>query len=733
MQNIANNSELDQGKTLLPIGYKLGQYEIESVLAIGDFRITYYAWDHRGDRNVVIHEYYPRSLCVRGEDTISVTSENEERFTDYEFGLSEFLLEARLVSQIRSPYLPSVIEYREANGTGYLVSEYDDGCTLRDKLDKDPGQLTDKELNELLSAGLQGLRELHARNLLHTSVSPNNLFIRYHGHPIVLGQGLARYRLAQYTKTYTISLAQGYTPLEQYGLDGNIGPWSDLYALGASLYECVAGVRPVDASTRHTAIIKGEQDPLTPAVEIGNGKYSNLLLSNIDWMLKPYIEDRPDSADLMLGVVSFQKSQQFRELNVESANNPTSSSESESQSSHKGTKTLASKSSLMREEKTPQPALVEPAIRDNGRYFYWGLALFLLAFLGFTGYQIYKHELTPKPEVTASSIQETDNLFNPEALSPAGVDPDNPDQQAFESTTEDQAQSQTISRQSDEQRREFYQGIFQEEEVQKRVKEELKALEEQQLTEQQIQQDAQQREIEALLDQAREAMDKVYLLKPEGESAFDYYSSVLTIEPLNQLAISGLNEIADAYFNFAIGSIERKDPDEAGIYLKNLIKVRPDDPRIDGFLQQITDLKAQLKLEETEAKLKQEQELALKQQELELKQKLQAELETKANEQEKAQAPEPTTETTQPPAQTTESVVNSNTLAPVVDSSAESGADESNPEVENSDQQPVKLPALNRTKLSIAYKITIKVSIPPIYLTPCLKQLIWMKAELNTF
>lgn len=186
--------------TLLAPGYRLDKYEIESVLAVGDFRITYYAWDHRRDRNVVIHEYYPRSLCIRGDDKISVTSQTKDRFTDFEFGLSEFLLEARLVSQIRSPYLPNVIEYREANGTGYLISEYDDGRTLAEWLKKDSNSFSEKQLGEILNSSLQGLRELHARNLLHTSVSPKSIFIRYHGHPILLGQGLARYRLAQYTK-----------------------------------------------------------------------------------------------------------------------------------------------------------------------------------------------------------------------------------------------------------------------------------------------------------------------------------------------------------------------------------------------------------------------------------------------------------------------------------------------------------------------------------------------------
>ena len=585
----------DDGTLLVP-GYRLDEYEIESVLAVGDFRITYYAWDHRGDRNVVIHEYYPRSLCIRGKDKIGVTSQTKERFTDFEFGLSEFLLEARLVSQIRSPYLPNVIEYREANGTGYLVSEYDDGRTLAEWLKKDTNPLSEKQLGEILNSSLQGLRELHARNLLHTSVCPTNLFIRYHGHPILLGQGLARYRLAQYTKTYTISLSPGYTPLEQYGLDGNIGPWSDLYALGASLYECIAGIRPIDASTRHTSLIKGEQDPLTPAVEIAHGSYSNLLLSNIDWMLRPYLEDRPDSADLMLGVVSFQK-QSKHKITAASAPRLANTNARDGHSLNDKSSLLSStgEPGIDSDETTRIETIADP-IPDSGRKFYWGLGLLLLAFIGVTAYQIYKHEINPVA-ITTSTNQATENLFDPEIITPP------PQQAKNENSADSAAENRIISRESDEQRREFYESVYKEDEVKRRVQEELEALK---LVEQaKLQQQEVDRilEIDLLLEKAGDAVKNEKLLNPEGESAFDYFTKILMIDPNNDSAISGLNEIADSYFNQAIAAIDNSDPDTAANHLKSLIKVRPGDPRLDGFLQQITDLKAKIKLDKVKLEL----------------------------------------------------------------------------------------------------------------------------------
>ncbi len=618
MQQPADQANYQNNQNHLAIGYQLDQYEIESIVDIGDFRITYYAWDNRNDRNVIIHEYFPKSLAVRRQDDHSVTSENEDRFTDFEFGLSEFLLEARLVSQIHSAYLPHVVEYREANGTGYLISEYDDGASLRQVLDEASGKLSDAQVAELLKTGLQGLRELHARNLLHTSVSPTNLFIRNHGHPLLLGQGLARYRLAQYTKTYTVSLAQGYTPLEQYGLDGNIGPWSDLYALGASLYECIAGVRPVDASTRHTALIKGEDDPLTPAVELGKGEYSHLLLSNIDWMLKPYIEDRPDSADLMLGIVNFQKQKgSIKTTNLDSAGN---TDEEKTKENIIPLAKLAEKSTASTGVSDLQESSAYQVNADrSSKFVYWSLGLALLVFLTVTGYQIYQHELKQnnlmaQTQEVQTSIETIDTSEN-ENTSSASAETVIEEPTLDSSIQQNETENQEISKDSDEQRREFYENLAKEEEVERRVEEEIKALEAQQQAEQEARERAEkqalQGQISDLLNKAAIAKGNSSLLKPEGESAYDYYSQVLELQPENDFAHSGLNDIADHYFSFALKALEEKDPDKANLHLTDLIKVKSNDPRLAGFLQQITDLKAELKLEEEKQRLEQEKQRLL--------------------------------------------------------------------------------------------------------------------------
>ena len=268
-------------------------------------------------------------------------------------------------------------------------------------------------------------------------------------------------------------------------------------------------------------------------------------------------------------------------------------------------------------DQAEQYDLSPPKIQDNGRFVYWGLALLLLAFIGVAGYQIYKYELGPEPAVVIEDQPEpAQTVFNPEVISPETPEITNNQPEQNKPLPE----NRTISRQSDEQRREFYEGLYQEEEVQRRVEEELEALKLQEQAQAQKLAEEKQQNLDDLLNKASQAVSNAQLLSPEGESAFDYYSQVLQIQPENNQALSGINEIADNYFNLAVTALENKDPDSANSQLKRLIQVRPDDPRLDGFLQQITDLKAQIKLEKAQAEL--EQQLKAEQEALLEKQKL---------------------------------------------------------------------------------------------------------------
>jgi len=206
-------------------------------------------------------------------------------------------------------------------------------------------------------------------------------------------------------------------------------------------------------------------------------------------------------------------------------------------------------------------------------------------------------------------------LFDPESL--PQVENSQPDQvpTIIQNSEEDEAVNRDISQESDDARREFYENLQKEEEVKRLVAEELKAREveleaelkaeqaAQQEAEQAAQQEAQEAQIAQLIGNAESALKNLELLKPEGQSAYDYFSQALEIQEDNERAITGLDDIADTYFSFALKALENNDPDKASRHLTDLIKVRPNDPRLDGFLQQITDLKAGLKIEEEKKRL----------------------------------------------------------------------------------------------------------------------------------
>ncbi len=281
-------------------------FEIEETLGLSNHGVAYRARDTEHDRNVAIQEYLPAAFATRTTDAVSVAAV-EEKTTAYEDGLTLFLQEARILAQIHDPYIARVIEYTETNGTAYLVIEHESGQTLRRFLQNHP-KLNEQRLQEILIPMLKGLRVIHSHGLLHRDVRPSSIFLREDGPPVLIGFGSAARTVVDDHVTLDTCVTPGYSPIEQYHDGGNLGPWTDLYALGATLYRCIAGVAPVDATKRVAALAQGDDDPLVPAMEIGIGDHSTRLLGTIDWMLKPVITERPESAGAVLGLLSDQRS-----------------------------------------------------------------------------------------------------------------------------------------------------------------------------------------------------------------------------------------------------------------------------------------------------------------------------------------------------------------------------------------------------------------------------------------
>ncbi len=281
----------------LPARHRLNEYRIERVIGSGGFGITYLAWDIQLDKAVAIKEYLPSDFAVRS-DAASVRPKSTADQDDYQWGLAHFLDEARTLARFEHPHLNHVRRHFEGNGTAYLVLDYIEGETLSDLLKRE-GRLESVRLQRLVTELLSGLDEVHSADYVHRDVKPSNIMLRKNGSSVLLDFGAARQVLGQRTKSLTSVLTPGYAPMEQYDQKGDVGPWTDLYALGMVAYRCVSGVietELIDAITRARLARKGKQDQdMAPAVEVGKGHYPLSLLKAIDWAIKVEEDERPQS------------------------------------------------------------------------------------------------------------------------------------------------------------------------------------------------------------------------------------------------------------------------------------------------------------------------------------------------------------------------------------------------------------------------------------------------------
>ena len=290
----------------LPAGHRLGEYRIEYVLGSGGFGITYYAWDTNLDKPVAVKEYLPNEFALR-TDATTVRPKSASDEGDYQWGLERFLDEARTLARFKHPHLNEVHRFFEANGTAYIVLDYIEGETLSQLLKRE-GRLDETILGRLMEEMLSGLEEVHGAGFVHRDIKPGNIILRKDGSSVLLDFGAARQAVGQRSKSITSILTPGYAPIEQYDQKAeDVGPWSDLYALGMVAYRCISGLGEgglPDAVTRARLERKGEQDKdLKPALEVGRGRYSESLLKAVDWAIKVDERERPQSVAEIRGVL----------------------------------------------------------------------------------------------------------------------------------------------------------------------------------------------------------------------------------------------------------------------------------------------------------------------------------------------------------------------------------------------------------------------------------------------
>ena len=284
----------------LPEGTDIAGYRLSRVLGDGGFGITYLAENYNKEK-FAIKEYLPGQFAIR--DGIEVHPNAKKNREDFEWGRESFVEEARMLARFKHPNIVEVKHFVEMNNTAYIVMKYEDGEPL-DELLRRRGALTEAQLKRILFPIADGLCEVHRQGVWHRDIKPANVFVRRSDEsPVLLDFGAARNALGVKSKSMETIVSPPYSPPEQYDSEGELGPYTDIYALSALCYRAIAGKPPEESPRRQRNVYKGHEDPLPSLAEAQPEGYSGALLEAVDWGLRLNEEERPQSVDEWLAAM----------------------------------------------------------------------------------------------------------------------------------------------------------------------------------------------------------------------------------------------------------------------------------------------------------------------------------------------------------------------------------------------------------------------------------------------
>lgn len=281
-----------QTNSALPDGTGIGGYRILRKISSGGFSIVYLASDG-ADRLYAIKEYLPASLVRRGPGESSPRV-SPEHVATYRHGLKAFFEEGRALARIPHPNIVRVVNFFRENGTVYLVMAYESGRSLQELILRhrgrpDRGVLSERHIRGVFDRVLQGLREVHANRLLHLDLKPANVYLRHDGTPLLLDFGAARQAIGGDAPRLFPMFTPGFAAPELHAQSEALGPWTDLYGIGATLFACMLGVAPPPSQQR-----LGE-DGVPSALAGLRGVYSGALLEIVHGCLALTPLERPQS------------------------------------------------------------------------------------------------------------------------------------------------------------------------------------------------------------------------------------------------------------------------------------------------------------------------------------------------------------------------------------------------------------------------------------------------------
>jgi serine/threonine protein kinase len=279
----------------LPPGTLIDTYRIVRAIGKGGFSLIYLAVDEETGDEVVIKEFLPKKLARRSTAMRLVPLDGRQAERVYR-GRKLFFQEAKALASLRHPNIVQVQGFFLANDTAYLVMQYERGKNLGTYIQERRGGLSSTFILQVFLPILDALAMIHGRSLLHLDVKPGNIHLRHGNDPLLLDFG-AVHPLARGRTPSGQVITAGYAPPEQYCRGGEIGPWTDVYAVGASIRTCIEGRTPPPSIERHT------KDPLVPAIQQHRDRYPLFLLEAVDWCMAMEPARRPKNGGELLSAL----------------------------------------------------------------------------------------------------------------------------------------------------------------------------------------------------------------------------------------------------------------------------------------------------------------------------------------------------------------------------------------------------------------------------------------------
>ncbi len=268
-------------------GESIENYLVEGVIGGGGFSIVYRAFDATLGESVVLKEYFPNLLAIRGEDNNDINPISPKKKSAFDVGMQQFFAEAHALSKVSHPNVINIINVFRSNNTAYMVSKLQPGKDLRWMIKRCQGDLDQNFIQKVMPPVISGIDSLHRAGILHLDIKPANILLRTVGGPLLLDFGASKTMSRQERFSSFQTLTPGFAPPEQHH-KAELGPGSDIYAIGATIYACVTG-RPPPTS------LKREQKERELKLKGAEKNVSSSVIEALKWALELEMNKRPQN------------------------------------------------------------------------------------------------------------------------------------------------------------------------------------------------------------------------------------------------------------------------------------------------------------------------------------------------------------------------------------------------------------------------------------------------------